>query len=465
MSEIAAFEKRVADYVKRHGRLNPQADILVACSGGPDSVALLYWLAWWQASESSGRGRLAVAVVDHSLRPESVEEVALVQAHADHLHIPCYTMRFDAKEAAKASGQSIETVSRERRYAFLYETAHIHGYTYIATAHHRDDQAESILAHILRGSGTKGLQGMKLLDGELWRPFLGVTKKEIATYVADKQLTVAHDKTNELPMYARNRLRLEIIPMLKQINPAVTEALVRLGEAAAMDEDFLRAEVARRATKLERVVENGIQVNRQAFLKESAAVRYRLWRRWFWMIASQIPSAAHAEIVERMAHNGGDKQFSVGQVKVSVQYDIIQVERLIANHAKDVQTKLHHTVCIEAVECVTGNGAALMEHCRTNTLFMVPAVMAPDGVEVRTRRAGDRIYIVDATGQCRGRKKLKDWCIDRKIPRQERDTIMFLAAKDSNTVFGPATADRPVCIRSESEATYIIGAFKEVESC
>ena len=91
------------------------------------------------------------------------------------------------------------------------------GYDYIATAHHENDQAETILAHLIRGSGTAGLTGMQVIADDLWRPFLGVTKEEILAYVKALVLPFAHDKTNDEPIYMRNRLRLEVLPLLKRV--------------------------------------------------------------------------------------------------------------------------------------------------------------------------------------------------------------------------------------------------------
>jgi tRNA(Ile)-lysidine synthase len=218
--------------------------ILVAVSGGPDSVALGH-LLWRYAHEEKSKGLSFVfSHIHHGIRKESDEEAVLVQKMADELGVPCIIHRFDAKEYAKLSGKSFQLAAREWRYARWKEDCQREGCFLLATAHHLGDQAETILYRLLRGSGTAGLAGIYPLKNGIIRPLLGITKEEILDYCRQEGLPFALDSSNEEPLYDRNRIRLELIPeLVKNYNPRILEALGRTGRLLRWDEDFLETKV------------------------------------------------------------------------------------------------------------------------------------------------------------------------------------------------------------------------------
>lgn len=218
--------------------------VLVAVSGGPDSVALGH-LLWRYAHEEKSRGLSVIfSHVHHGIRKESDEEAIMVQKMADELGIPCIIHRFNAKEYAKLTGQSFQLAAREWRYARWKEDCQLEGCSLLATAHHLGDQAETILYRLLRGSGTAGLAGINPSKNGIIRPLLGITKEEILDYCRQEGLTFALDSSNEEPLYDRNRIRLELIPELeKNYNPRILEALGRTGKLLRWDEDFLETKV------------------------------------------------------------------------------------------------------------------------------------------------------------------------------------------------------------------------------
>ena len=144
---VAAFVKKVKTYERSHKTIGRNSSVLVACSGGPDSVGLLFWLARYKNQEPRMNLRLGIAIIDHSLREESKAEVELVKSYGAELNIPVYVKVIDANKEAQLHRKSVETISRELRYAFFHEVMAKEGYEYLATAHHLDDQAETILAH------------------------------------------------------------------------------------------------------------------------------------------------------------------------------------------------------------------------------------------------------------------------------------------------------------------------------
>ena len=217
-----------------------KAKVLVAVSGGPDSVALGHIL-WRYSREERSKGlSLVFSHIHHGIRQESDGEAVMVQKMANELRVPCLIHEFDAKKYAKLSGQSFQAAAREWRYARWQEDREREGCSLLATAHHLGDQAETILYRLLRGSGTAGLAGIYPLKNGIIRPLLGVTKEELIEYCHREGLAYALDRSNEEPVYVRNRIRLELLPELASgYNPQILAALGRTGELMRWDEDFL----------------------------------------------------------------------------------------------------------------------------------------------------------------------------------------------------------------------------------
>jgi tRNA(Ile)-lysidine synthase len=262
--------------------------ILVAVSGGPDSVALGH-LLWRYAHEEKSKGlSIVFSHVHHGIRKESDEEAIMVQKMADKLGIPCIIHRFNAKEYAKLSGQSFQLAAREWRYARWKEDCQREGCSLLATAHHLGDQAETILYRLLRGSGTAGLAGIYPSKNGIIRPLLGITKEEILKYCRQEGLGFALDSSNEEPLYDRNRIRLELIPeLVKNYNPRILEALGRTGKLLRWDEDFLGIK-AREAWEKYCLQSNSEEVVLDpAAFREPPAILSRLLRRAATIVTSE----------------------------------------------------------------------------------------------------------------------------------------------------------------------------------
>ncbi|WP_434510843.1 tRNA lysidine(34) synthetase TilS [Desulfitobacterium sp. AusDCA] len=232
-------------YEKMRQTILPQllprrARILVAVSGGPDSMALSHVL-WRYAQEYEEQEiSLVLTHVHHGVRSESDEEALMVQEMAAQWGIPFIIHRFDAKAYAAASGQSFEAAAREWRYARWKEDLKQYNCDLLATAHHLGDQAETILYRLLRGSGTAGLAGIYPQKGRIIRPFLTLKKEELLEYCQEEQIPYAVDYTNFQPLFVRNRIRLELLPELKKnYNPKILETIGRTAEVLRWDEEYL----------------------------------------------------------------------------------------------------------------------------------------------------------------------------------------------------------------------------------
>ena len=225
----------VADYARQHGLWQPDSAIVIACSGGPDSMVLLDVLS---RLAPLYRLRLVACYVHHGIRPAADAEVDFVRQEA--LRRRCgFTWQYvDVPTLARREKMSEEAVGRRERYRILRTMKRACGATTIAVAHHGDDQAETVLLHLLRGSGLQGLCGMEPRRGDIIRPLLGFTKAELAAYAKAQGIPSCHDETNDSTRYHRNRIRLELLPSLMRYNPAITADLNRLADTVRADEAF-----------------------------------------------------------------------------------------------------------------------------------------------------------------------------------------------------------------------------------
>ena len=219
--------------------LQPGRRILVAVSGGPDSLALLH--ALYSHKLSLNIEAVAVAHYDHGLRPESASEAEFVEEYCRTLNIPCFAGRSPKGSLSTAGQGSLQNSAREARYAFIDKAADNYRADLIATGHHRDDQIETILINILRGTGIDGLRGIPFQRGRYIRPFLNVSRLEIESYCAKHGLEPRRDLSNNDPShYLRNKIRLDLLPMLtSDYHPGAGDALLRLAENAAIDCEYL----------------------------------------------------------------------------------------------------------------------------------------------------------------------------------------------------------------------------------
>ncbi|HVX60523.1 MAG TPA: tRNA lysidine(34) synthetase TilS [Pirellulales bacterium] len=216
--------------------------VLVAVSGGADSVALLRAMA---AIRLPGPGRLIAAHFNHQLRVSAEDDEAFVRDLCRELGLSCEVGRADVARQATRQGDGVEAAARRARYQFLQATAERLGARYLVTAHTADDQAETILHRILRGTGLAGLAGIPRSRPlgpavSLLRPMLGLRRADVAAYLAELGQTYRDDETNLDLDFTRNRLRRELLPQLaEQYNARVVEAILRLGQLAGEAQDLI----------------------------------------------------------------------------------------------------------------------------------------------------------------------------------------------------------------------------------
>lgn len=290
--------------------------VLVACSGGPDSVVLTDVLATLAAEL---RLDLLVASVDHGLRAEAPAEVELAGALAAKLGLPFHPLRIEVEP-----GASIQARARVARYDALKLLAAAQGARRIAVGHTRDDQAETVLARMLRGGGLVGLSGIapRRADG-IVRPLIDCSRAEVRAHLQHRNLAAAEDRSNSDRRFERVRLRLDVLPALAAEDPRLAEHLADLADDARASTAVLRREARRLLRKA--VAEDGSLDLRFCRATPPAVLRMAL-RRWAETRTGMPLGRAHLEALERSAFRGGE-------VLVSGGYRIRRTaDRLVAAH-------------------------------------------------------------------------------------------------------------------------------------
>ncbi len=229
--------EKIELFIRKHAMLPEGGRILVAVSGGADSVMLLHFLSRVEGAE------VVAAHFNHCLRgAESDRDEEFVRALCAEMGVKCVTGRGDVTAFAEKSGKGIEDAARVLRYEFLSETASREGCGRIATAHNADDNAETVLLNMARGTGLKGLGGIPPVRGMFIRPLLQTARTEIEEYLAFHGLEHIEDSSNASDDYSRNRIRHHVTPVLRELNPAFADNVARMTESLREDEEYLTEE-------------------------------------------------------------------------------------------------------------------------------------------------------------------------------------------------------------------------------
>ena len=421
------------------------ASMVVAFSGGPDSTTLLHSL--YSLKDTLGL-KLHAAHLDHGLRPESSEADAdFAREFASSLGASFTTEKADTNALRAKAGLSIEEAARRVRYEFLSRVASKHGADCVVLGHTLDDQAETVLLNVIRGTGLDGLSGMKETSSRkigarrviLFRPLLSVSKSEILAYCAENDLDPRLDESNLSTEFTRNRIRLDLIPRLEQYNPSIRDALARLASSASLDLDFIRQEVERAARDVIAVGSHGVGIERGRFSRLHPAFGYRLLRHAVEIVkgdTNDLEFQHVSQMFDMMSGASGKSMNLPGGLRFHVDYHFAHIHRTdaldspvpaigdtsIGIRVPGSSTKGEWMVSSRFVENDTESiespedGPRLAERFDADAIGETPLL--------RTRKAGDTFQPLGMVSE----KKLKDFMIDAHIPRRWRDSVPLVEA-------------------------------------
>lgn len=406
---VRSLRRRVNDAVAQ----TSPAGLLVAVSGGQDSVCLLDAL-----NHSEASAHLVVCHVDHGLRTEAAEESRLVDQLSSRRGIECVVRKVDTPAIMAAEGLSMEMAARRARYETLRSVAAERGIEMIALGHTADDQAESVLMHVLRGAGLRGLGGMRVLEAGLFRPLLSVWRSETAAYCDALDVAFVSDPSNEDRSLPRNRIRHEIIPQSEQLFPGSRRSLVRLAEVSRRDDDYLD-ELTDPALK---------RISRPEGLEPS------LWK--------ALPQSLRYRVLRRFLKKEGEAGSST-----EVDESIVQMNEIWKDCLHD---PIDHFSAVATLESASPVPLSVPGRTRVGSVFIDATIMRRTedvGRRVAVASAGEAYFDLDVV---RGRLSLRPWrhgdrmqplgspgarkvqdiFVDLKVPASQRPVIPILTGDD-----------------------------------
>jgi tRNA(Ile)-lysidine synthase len=405
--------------------------LLIALSGGPDSVALLHVLANLRKELKFSIGAV---YINHLIRVEAAAaEEKFCQKLCDRLKVRLHIVRENILYLALVQKKGLEETGRDYRYKVFESMASHHGYTKIALGHHKDDQVETILFRIIRGTGPSGLQGMSPRRGRIIRPLLGVTKADILAYLKKHKLTYCKDSSNESSEFSRNFIRNKLLPEIRErLNPQVDQAILNLSEIIGLEEEHL-AQVTERAFRESSKTTTGGKIQ----LDLNRLEGYPLWLRRRLLRFCLQKSSGSTEValatVDRLVQLSSERGKACSlpnRVQASiVEDDLILIggtpirfsERLVPGKSAIVE-QLRMRLTSEIATYRTKK--TKWRRQSTKVVMDMTRVAAP--LVVRSIRAGDKFQPLGL----RGSKKVSDYLTDRKVASLYRDEIPVVCDKE-----------------------------------
>ena len=387
--------------------------VVCAVSGGVDSVVLLHLMV--QARQELHLD-LSAAHFHHGLRQSADRDEAFVRTLCEQWKIPLTVGRGDAAAYANETGMSVEEAARKLRYEFLLALPGL-----ICVAHHADDQVETVLLNVLRGTGLKGLCAMQRQKGRIVRPLLDVGRQELEVYAREHGLAFCTDETNLCDEALRNRLRHHVIPLLRRENPSLSQTVARMTALLQEDEEYLRQQTNMLLCQAKR--EDGYDC---CVLRESKLCKRAVRE----LLTIPKPTAAHVEAVcALMECLDGTKSVSLPGMTVRREYDILKFAPQPPCTPEPV------TVCTaEAGEILWGIWKIRWQKDACGGTFTV-----------RSRTIGDSVRLSG------GSKTLKKLMIDKKIPAAKRDAVPVIVKGTEIVAVGSIFYNEPKIILEERE--------------
>lgn len=447
--------ERVEGYILKNGLILPGNTVVIGFSGGPDSLCLSDILR--RLSDKHG-WRIILAHFDHQLRGEaSREDARFCREWAQSKGLDFRTVARNIAAEARATGESTELAARRCRYAFFAQIQSETGAQRIALGHHQDDQAETVLMRLIRGTGVDGLAGMRPLrrDGVI-RPLLAEPRSEIMEYCSQEVLTPRIDHTNMENRYTRNGLRLEVLPLLaERYNPRIAEALCRTAAQAAEDSDCLNQMADAFIAEQGRATSGYLELPAESLSEQPAAIQKRVLRNAVRRVmgsAENLESEHLEQIRKLLSPSQTGKQTLFCGARIQRNYEVLTIRE---DKAAPVFEEVKIRPAPSVVKAFGGRfvlRAVTRKQWETSMnrgpgIIVIDADAIQGSLCVRQRRPGD---VMIPLGM-KGFKKIKNVMIDLKIPRDIRDTVPVLCDAEKIIWIAGVRMDERVRVKPETK--------------
>lgn len=418
------MQKKVYEYIKRWDMMRPGMKVLVGYSGGADSTALLELL--WEYGKEYGV-QVQALHVNHGIRGEEAgRDQEFCEKFCAERGIGLKVVEADVPGIAGRDGIGLEEAGRQVRYTAFGREVREGRIDRVALAHHQNDQAETMLFHLMRGTGVRGLRGMEPVRMPYIRPFLCAAREEIVGWLTERGLSWVEDSTNREKEYTRNRIRYEVLAAMEDIRPGSTVRMAGTAERLWEAEDYLENELGRWMEEGVREKDGAYELSLEVFGRMHGLMQKKVVLRCLERLYGS-PEAVHAEQVCALADGRRGNRVTLPDSCVAVlEYEKIRLKRGYKTSEPG-----------EVVYCEPGGeyhymGASFrltLENCekigeipvnRYTKWFDYDKIK--NNAVLRTRRPGDYLELSGGI-----HKKLKDYLIDQKVPREERDQCILLA--------------------------------------
>jgi tRNA(Ile)-lysidine synthase len=430
-----SMEQKAIDFIREQSLVSAGDKVVVAVSGGPDSVCLLHILVRHQAELGV---QLHVAHLNHQLRgAESDADSAYVLELAKKLGVPATVECRDVAGYHSGKGGSLEEAAREMRYGFLAEVLARVGASGVAVGHTRDDHVETILLHILRGSGTAGLSGLRpcsvLNYGnhgallEVIRPLLGITREETLGYCRQHRLAARADLSNESPSFLRNRIRLELLPVLRSYNANIEEALLRLAKIAGDETLLMEQQASVVWQKVARAKSDVFYLDIDKMRVLPHAIQRHIFRKAVKQLRGDLRDIeeGHIEAMMEFLSKPAGKSLCLPEgLTLSTEYGRLVLAPARAEMCPLPVLRDTFKINVPGETDLPGwriKAEVIADSTGSDNGFSASFDLEKAGnkLTVRQRRPGDRFHPLGMKQS----KKLQDFMVDVKIPRAWRDRV------------------------------------------
>lgn len=429
--------EKFLETIKKNQLIEENEEIVVGVSGGPDSICLLHLL--WRLREKWGL-KIYVVHLDHQFRGmEAKKDAEYVEEICKKIGIDSFIFSYDVSKYSKEKGITFEEAGRELRYRLFDETLEKTGATKIAVAQNRNDQAETVLMRLMRGSGIEGLAAIDYKrDARIIRPILDITRKEIEEYCEKYQLKPRIDKTNLETIYTRNKVRLELIPYIeKNFNSRIIDTLWRSANLLRDDSDYLAKESEKKLKDITILEDKCIyKLDLKKFINLHISMKKRVLRSSVEKVKGDLKDIGsnHIESIIKLADkkNVGLSVDLPGHIIVKLGYNSIDIKVKEVRKNKIEDDNFEYKLNIGEVTPITSlNDSIEVEILQkweiyvdknTNHTIFVDYNKIIGGLTIRNRRNGDKFNPLGM----KGTKKVKDYFIDKKVPKEIRDRIPML---------------------------------------
>ncbi|MEP9410532.1 MAG: tRNA lysidine(34) synthetase TilS [Candidatus Brocadia sp.] len=476
------FPFRVFSTINKYRLIKPHDSIIVAVSGGPDSVALLKTLCTINSTKNLHL-YLLVAHLNHKLRGLSSEEdEQFVRNLSKDLSLPFIIKTADIQKIANQTKRSVEETARMERYKFFMESAQKYTASTVAIGHTADDNAETILHRIIRGTGILGLEGIPvkrpLAHGsaiQLVRPLLFSWRREIIEYLGKERCNYRTDDSNYEPTYLRNKIRLELVPLLEnQYNPNIKNTLIQLCQILNMNNEYLVSEAKKIVKDFAAGRRDGLYtINTHFLAKQPKILQYLALREILMNLQiplKEITYDHYTKILEEITRKGKGRLFQLpGKFYLWHEHGMLQFQKEPPGKPyipfSKVVLQIPGTTTVYPFGQITSEileiqDFSLETYKKTKTqheeVFDLQRITMP--ISVRRRKNGDAISPLGTNGH----KKLKDLFIDKKIPREEREFIPVVVMNDHPIWVIGICMDNNVKVTPETKKVLKLTFYKNI---